>query len=87
MSLGLPSALSSMLGAMLDVLEISGGREIEADAAGALSLLDDVGRVSDAVSACFLATSSSAWLISSFGASSSSPGLNPESVPSLLSSG
>lgn len=78
-----------MLGAMLDVLEISGGREAEADA-GALSLLDDVGRVSDAVPACFIATSSSssAWLDSSFGASSSSPGLSPEgSTPSLLSSG
>lgn len=79
-----------MLGAMLDVLEISGGRETEADAAGTLSLPDDVGRVSDAAPACFLATapSSSAWLKSSFGASSSSPGLSPEgSMPSLLSSG
>lgn len=78
-----------MLGAMLDVLEISGGRETEADA-GALSLPDNIGRVSGAVPACFLATtsSSSAGLESSFGASSSSPGLSPEgSIPSLLSSG
>lgn len=79
-----------MLGAMLDLLEIRGGRETEADAAGALSLPDDIGRFSDAAPACFLATtsSSSAWLESSFGASSSSPGLSPEgSMPSLLSSG
>lgn len=43
MWLALPSALSSMLGAMLDLVEISGGRETEADAGGALSLPDDIG--------------------------------------------
>jgi hypothetical protein len=81
-----------MLGSMLRGAVSRDGREVEAevDAAGTLPLPEDVGRVSDGGTGCFLTTtsSSSAWLKSSVVASSSSPGLSPEeSTPSLLSSG